>query len=175
LKDELEKPPTMSNIAIRPLSSVDKDQISSFVTEHWGANVVVVHDVIYRPSDLPGFIAFRTDTETNWLGLVTYRIHDYQCEIITIDSVFPAIGIGTTLLEAVKHVAIEVGCRRLWLITTNDNLDALRFYQRRGLALVAVYRNAVNRSRELKPEIPEVGAYGIPLRDEIELEMVLSC
>jgi GNAT superfamily N-acetyltransferase len=164
----------MSSIAIRPLSSVDKDQISSFVTERWGSNVVVAHGVIYRPSDLPGFIAFRAGANNSWLGLVTYDIHDYQCEIITIDSVFPATGVGTALLEAVKHVAIEAGCRRLWLITTNDNLDALRFYQKRGLALVAVYRNAVTCSREFKPEIPEVGAYGIPLRDEIELEMVLS-
>jgi hypothetical protein len=63
------------------------------------------------------------------------------------------------------------GCARLWVITTNDNVDALRFYQRRGFCLAAVHRGAVDRSRaSLKPEIPAVGAYGIPLRDEIELE-----
>ena len=141
--------------------------------ERWGANIAVAHDTIYRPSDFPGFVAYHVGAENNWLGLITYRIHADQCEIITIDSLFPATGIGTVLLDAVKQVAIEAGCKRLWLITTNDNLDALRFYQKRGFVLVAVYRNAVNRSRKLKPEIPEVGAYGIPLRDEIELEMAL--
>jgi hypothetical protein len=61
----------------------------------------------------------------------------------------------------------------LWLITNNDNLPALGFFQKRGLSLVAVYRNAVDVARRLKPEIPLVGKNGIPLRDEIELEMVL--
>jgi hypothetical protein len=69
------------------------------------------------------------------------------------------------------QLARRQGCARLWVITTNDNVDALRFYQRRGFCLVRVHRGAVDRSRAgLKPEIPAVGAYGIPLRDEIELE-----
>ena len=64
------------------------------------------------------------------------------------------------------------GARRLWLITTNDNVDALRFYQRRGFRLVRVHAGAVDRSRAaLKPGIPEAGDHGIPLRDELELEM----
>jgi Acetyltransferase (GNAT) family len=67
----------------------------------------------------------------------------------------------------------EAGCRRVWLITTNDNLRALRFYQRRGFRLVAVHPDALARSRELKPSIPEIGLDGIPLRDELELELLL--
>ncbi len=163
----------MLNFVLRQLNSEDKTQVSRFIAERWGASTVVAHGSIYRPSDLPGFIAFHTGAEDNWLGLTTYNIHDNQCEIVTIDSLSPTTGVGTALLSAVKQVAIKAGCNRLWLITTNDNLDALRFYQRRGFVLVMVHRNAVTRSRKLKPEIPEVGAYGIPLRDEIELEMVL--
>ena len=75
------------------------------------------------------------------------------------------------MIEAVWLLARRQGCTRLWVITTNDNVDALRFYQRRGFRLVRVHRGAVDRSRaSLKPEIPPVGAYGIPLRDEIELD-----
>jgi Acetyltransferase (GNAT) family len=75
------------------------------------------------------------------------------------------------LIEAAAQLARRQGCTRLWVITTNDNVDALRFYQRRGFCLVRVHRGAVDRSRAtLKPEIPAAGAYGIPLRDEIELE-----
>ena len=163
----------MSNLALRQLKSEDKDRVSRIIAEHWGASTVIAHGNIYRPSDLPGFIAFHTGAKDNWLGLTTYNIHDDQCEIVTIDSLSPTKGVGTALLGAVQQVAIKAGCKRLWLITTNDNLDALRFYQKRGFVLVAVHRSAINRSRKLKPEIPEFGAYGIPLRDEIELEMAL--
>lgn len=138
--------------------------------ENWGADLVVVHDTIYKPSDLPGFIAFGDD---EWLGLITYHIQGEQCEIVTLDSFCPSIGIGTTLIQAVKQVASEAKCQRLWLITTNDNLKALGFYQKRGFMLVAVHRQAVEKARKLKPEIPAIGAEGIPLRDEIELEMTL--
>ena len=85
---------------------------------------------------------------------------------ITSDSGDPA-----QVVALAGQLARERGCARLWVITTNDITDALRFYQRRGFCLVAMHRGAVDRSRaRLKPEIPAVGAYGIPLRDEIELE-----
>ena len=75
--------------------------------------------------------------------------------------------------NAVRDTAIKARCRRLWLLTANDNLSALRFYQKWGLHIVAVYPNALEKSRRLKPEIPLLGREGIPLRDEIELEMTL--
>jgi len=82
-------------------------------------------------------------------------------------------GIGSALIDAVKSVAATAGCKRLWLITTNDNTNAMHFYQKRGFQLVAVHRNAMEKSRLLKPEIPLTNHDGIPIRDEIELEMVL--
>ena len=107
------------------------------------------------------------------MGLVTYHIAEQQCEVITIDSVESGAGTDTRLLQAVEEAARDAGCRRLWVITTNDNLEALRFYQKRGFALAAVHQNALDFSRRLKPEIPLVGNEGIPLRDEIELEKPL--
>ena len=85
----------------------------------------------------------------------------------------PRVGAGTALIEAVAGAARAAGCARLWLITTNDNLRALRFYQRRGFRLAALHRDALARSRELKPSIAEIGLDGIPLRDELELELDL--
>lgn len=163
----------MSSFRICPLRSEDGDKVAQLIVERWGAEIVVAHGTIYEPSALPGFLAYREDHEDEWLGLITYRIEGGECEIVTLDSFCPSIGIGTALVQAVKRVAMETGCKRLWLITTNDNLDALRFYQKRGFVLVAVHRDAVDKSRELKPEIPAIGAYGIPLRDEIELEMAI--
>ena len=127
--------------------------------------------MVYHPQDLPGFVAIQ---EGEKVGLVTYNIEGESCEVVTINSTRPSSGVGTALIEAVRDIAIKSRCKRLWLITTNDNLNALRFYQKRGFVLVAVHRNALDASRKLKPEIPLIGDDGIPLRDEIELEMVLD-
>jgi hypothetical protein len=77
--------------------------------------------------------------------------------------------------EATAGIARKANNRRLWLVTTNDTLDALRFYQRRGMRLVRLWVDATTEARRtLKPEIPLTGEYGIPLRDELELELILS-
>lgn len=110
----------------------------------------------------------------NIIGLLTYHLAYESCEVVTLDSLRPASGLGTALLEGAKAAARQARCHRLWLITTNDNLNALRFYQKRGFELVAVHRNALKHSRLIKPHLPLIGEHGIPLRDEIELEMILD-
>jgi N-acetylglutamate synthase-like GNAT family acetyltransferase len=94
-------------------------------------------------------------------------------EIVTLDALQTRHGIGTVLLQRVEYTARKRGIRRLWLVTSNDNLDALRFYQRRGFLLCAVRPGAVEQARSQKPSIPVTGHYGIPLRDEIELDIAL--
>jgi ribosomal protein S18 acetylase RimI-like enzyme len=159
---------TVAPFFIRPLSADDQDWVLQFLIERWGSDRMIAHGVEYHPHTLPGFAAFADDRP---IGLITYHIEPGSCEIVTIDSVQSGLGIGTALIEAVKDVACAADCKRVWLITTNDNLNALRFYQKRGFVLVAVHRNAIDRARQIKPEIPLIGEFGIPLRDEIELEM----
>jgi hypothetical protein len=81
----------------------------------------------------------------------------------------PANSRGSWTQEAIKQ-----SCRRVWLITTNDNLNALRFYQRRGMRPVAVHRGAVDEARRIKPTVSLTGDHGIPIRDELEFELVLD-
>jgi hypothetical protein len=64
----------------------------------------------------------------------------------------------------VKAEAAWLDCQLLTVTTTNDNLEALRFYQRRGFRLAAVDPGAVERGRRLKPEVPLLGNHGIPIR-----------
>ena len=108
---------------------------------------------------LHGFIALQ---DNKHVDLLTYYIDDENCEIVTLNSLTKGIGIGTGLIEAVKEAAISAGCKRLWLIATNDNLKAVHFYQKRGFSLVAVYRNSLLESRKLNPGIPLIGIDGIP-------------
>lgn len=161
----------MSSVLVREIVEQDRAWLAQFASERWGASSVVSRGISYELSLLPGFIA---EEQGKCMGVVTYQSRGQACEVVSIDSLRPGQGVGTHLLNAVKDIALQMGCTRLWLITTNDNLNALRFYQKWGLVLVAVHRNALAQSRMLKPEIPLVGDYGIPLRDEIELEMQLS-
>ena len=126
---------------------------------------------LHRADTLPGFIAIQ---DSKPAGLISYQIDGKECEIVTMNSLVEGKGIGSALIDAVKNMAAAAGCKRLWLITTNDNTKALRFYQKYGFLLVAVHRNALEKSRRLKPEITLIGNDGIPIRDEIELEMILA-
>lgn len=159
-----------SEFQIRLIERDDRGEVASFLREQWGTTKVVSRGKIYWADQLPGFLAMQAD---RLVGLVTYNMEDEECEIVTLDSTVEGIGVGSALIEAVKDIAASVKCRRLWLITTNDNIDALRFYQKRGLFLAKLHRLALDKSRKLKPEIPLVGNYDIPMRDEIELEMPL--
>jgi len=164
------KAQSTASLTIRPLEDADREWVQQLMCERWGAEEVVVHGTIYYPADLPGFVALQGERPA---GLITYHIEGNACELVTIDSLVSDMGIGTALLDAVAQAAVSAGCARLWLITTNDNIDALRFYQKGGFRLVAVHRGAVDESRALKPSIPLMGEHGIPIRDEIELEKML--
>ncbi len=138
--------------------------------DRWGSVRVVCRGVVHQADQLPGFVALLEDKP---LGLVTYRCAEGECEIVSVDALVEGRGIGSTLLHTVQEEARVRKCRRLWLVTTNDNLEAQRFYERRGFRVAAVHRGAIELSRSLKPEIPETGKHGIPIRDEIEFELRL--
>ena len=155
---------------IRRLNKDDRAWVTPLLEEQWGSVTQVRGGRAYRADELPGFAAVQNSKPA---GLITYNISGEQCEITSLNSLAEGLGIGTGLIEAVRKVANSSRCKRLWLITTNDNTPALRFYQKRGFLLAAVYPNAVEESRKLKPEIPLTGIDGIPIRDEIELELLL--
>ena len=156
---------------IRPLADAERPAIAALARELWGDDLMVVHGERYSLSQLPGFVA---EAAGAIVGLGTYRLEGGACELVSLDSMREGQGIGSALLAAAEAAARAAGCRRLWLITTNDNLRALGFYQRRGYALVAVHPGAVARARAIKPSIPLLGEGGIPIRDEIELERHLD-
>lgn len=157
-------------MVVRPVQEGDRPTVEWLTTQLWGAPEVVVHDDVFYPAALPGFIAERAGRIA---GLVTFDVRPGLLEIVTINALEQQTGIGTLLIEAVRAEAKHRGCREITLTTTNDNIGALRFYQRRGFRLAALRAGAVDRSRLRKPEIPRTGDYGIPLRDEIDLSCVV--
>ena len=158
--------------SIRPTDKSDQDWIRNLIRERWGDEIVAVHGTVYRPDALLGFVAL--DSSRNHLGLATYLVQRSECELVSLDSLREAIGVGSALIEAVRQAALKARCLRLWCITTNDNCPAVEFYLKRGFKVVAVHQNAVERSRLLKPSIPLLGIGGVAIRDEIELELKLD-
>jgi len=155
---------------IRQVEKNDHEWIVSLLERHWGSTRIVSRGRIHQADRLPGFVAVQGRDR---IGLATYHVEGAECELVSLNSEHERHGVGSGLVEAVKTAAFAAKCRRLWVVTTNDNLAALRFYQKRGFFLVAVYPNALDESRTMKPEIPALGMDEIPLRDEIELQLPL--
>ncbi len=158
-------------VEILAADAVPGPDLDAFLRSAWGSEVVVAHGERIILSELPGLAAVSAG---RIVGHVSYRMVDGACEVTSIAADPPRTGIGSQLMDRVMAEARGAGCRSVRLTTTNDNLDALRFYQRRGFRLVAVRPGAVDDARrDLKPEIPKVGSFGIPMRDELDLELEL--
>jgi ribosomal protein S18 acetylase RimI-like enzyme len=178
---------------IRPLEREDREWVAHFLDERWGSTQIVSRGRALYGHLLAGLVAERLGSlELNNItvddedateespavhmekvGLLTYHIEGDVCEIVTLNSLDEGKGIATTLVDELKVAAKESKIKRLWCITTNDNMAALRFWQKRGFELVKVHRNAIEEARRLKPQIPITGKDGILIRDEIELEYIV--
>lgn len=159
------------SVTVTQVTERDIPWVNQVFEQYWGGDFVVSRGRKHFPADLKGFYA--TDPHGSRCGLVTYRVEGTECEVVTLNAFTQLAGIGSALVDAIKDWAIRARCTRLWLITTNDNLDAIRFYQRREFKLVKVHAGAIEISRKLKPSIPLVGNFGIPLNDELEFELRL--
>jgi ribosomal protein S18 acetylase RimI-like enzyme len=159
-------------IEVRPLTESNREWAVQVEAASWSRPLVARLGELVDPTGLPGFVALLDGQRA---GLATYAVRGEECELVTIRSLREGLGVGRALLDAVRDAALEAGCTRLWLVTTNDNLRALELYQRFGMEIVAFHRHAVTEARRrLKPSIPERGARGIPIAHELVLELRLS-
>lgn len=166
-----EKAPAKDIIYVPVSGGVNSEEINRFIYERWFGFEMAIRGRLVDMTKADGIAAYGPDNKIT--GLVTYAISNSEFEILSLDSVYEGQGIGTRLLDLAFDTAKQAYCRKVTLITTNDNIKALSFYQKRGFTIAAVYPGAVTESRKLKPSIPLVGDNGIPIRDEIELEKML--
>ena len=150
------------------INSLNRDLVNAFIKQHWYTTTMIIRGKEIDMTKADGFY-FR-DGKTI-IGLITYIVYNNILEIISLDSLRENQGIGNELVETVIHEAKERNLQKIVLITTNDNINAIRFYQKRGFDMVHLFRNAMDISRKLKPEIPLIGENSIPLRHEIEFEL----
>jgi GNAT superfamily N-acetyltransferase len=157
------------DVRVRPLRDDERAWLAATIEERWGP-VVIGGGREHRPAELPALVA---EADGERAGVATYVVEGAACELVTIDALTVAGGVGGALVDAVADAARAAGCTGLRVITTNDNLPALRVYQRHGFVLTALRADQIAVSRRTKPQISATGYAGIPIRDELELQRAL--
>jgi ribosomal protein S18 acetylase RimI-like enzyme len=155
---------------VRAVEAGDRDWLKTVFEKEWGADLIVAKGHCYTAADVAGFMA---EAGENKIGLITFVSKGTEVEIVSLNSFQEKRGIGSALIDALVGWCETHKIKSLSLITSNDNLNALGFYQRRGFQLVKVYPNAIDQTREkFKPGLPLIGENRIPLRDELEFKRV---
>lgn len=148
-----------------------REEINRLIEREWAGPMVATNGVLHNTSQAEGFVFLSSG---KLAGYLLYCLENGECEVLVLHSLAENRGVGSALLRAAAEKAKQSGCGRLWLVTTNDNVHAIRFYQRFGMELKAVRIGAMDQARaSLKPSIPLVGMDGIPIRHEFEFEMIL--
>ena len=150
------------------ISSLNRNLVDEFIEQHWYTTTMIIRGKEIDMTKTEGFYFSKGE---DIIGLITYIVYENILEVTSLDSLQENQGIGSKLLDAVIYEAKNRRLQKIVLITTNDNINAIRFYQKRGFDMVRLYHNALNISRKMKPEIPLIGENSIPLRHEIEFEL----
>lgn len=153
---------------VEEINANNRNIVNNFLKRHWFTTNIISRGKVIDGTKLDGFIVYDNN---EIVGLITYRIDNNECEILSLNSLRENNGIGSLLIEKVIKISKIKNCSRIFLITTNDNIHAISFYQKRGFYFSNIYINSIKNSRKLKPEIPEIGYNNIPIRDELELEI----
>ena len=160
-----------TEIDVRETEPADRAWVRSFLQQQFRSTRIVSRGTLHQADQLPGFIAMLGNEP---MALLTYSVSKGELEVVSLHAAVAGRGLGSRLLNAARDRARDLQCRRLWLITTNDNEPAIAFYSRWGMHLAAVHHGAIAESRKLKPEISHFGIGGRPSEDGIEFELILE-
>jgi len=157
-------------MTIEAVSGGHRAFVDAQIAESWAGPFVASRGVLHDTRGHSGHVAVEDGAV---VGYILYRVAGGECEITVLESIKEGQGAGRALINAALGVARAAKCRRVWLITTNDNTHAIRFYQRFGFALRAVHIGSMEEARKLKPQIPALGFDEIPISHEFEFEILL--
>ena len=163
--------PRPPGVVIRPLTTSDRRWVRASLVRNWTSTTVARRGELIEATDLPGYVAVLGGRRA---GVVLVDVQDNDFEVVAISTSRRRQGVGRALMEECVAQARRRGCRRVWLMTTNNNISAIAFYQRFGMDLCALHRYAVRASRLLKPSIPLRDGSGVPIEHELEFEIPLD-
>jgi GNAT superfamily N-acetyltransferase len=161
----------VTSVSVRTLTEREADWASAMLEDAWGSVSVARKGELLDASSFPGFVARVGGAR---VGLAVFAARGEEYEIVSLSTTLEGHGVGRALLQSCVDHARRLGCRRVWLTTTNNNVRAFGFYQRFGMDLCAFYRGGVERSRRVKPAIPARDAFGVAIAHELEFELILG-
>jgi ribosomal protein S18 acetylase RimI-like enzyme len=153
---------------IRPIT--DRAFLEELLRLRWSDGALILRGKIIHPKDVDALAAYH---DGRLAGVATWRLEGPILYLATLNNISEQRGVGVALLDAMMELGRRKGSALMRVIVTNDNLNALGFYQRRGFRMIALHPGAVDTIRTLMPNVPTMGANRIPMRDEIELEIDL--
>jgi GNAT superfamily N-acetyltransferase len=162
---------TDTGIGVYSKGPGDQNYLGRLWKRAWGGHIIWAAGKAHDLRELPTLLA---SWQGRRAGAVSYRVAGYTGEIVSLNAYPRRRGVGRALLLAAEKELENAGARLSWLITSNDNVDAVVFYQRLGYRLLAVHPGAIDRARLQKPAIPRTGHYGIELHDEWVFVKALS-
>lgn len=158
------------DVVIAAAGDAERAWITRELTREFSSPLIYSAYRMFDTNTLPALVARRGG---KLCGLACYRIDRDECELVAFLTTQRSIGVGSAMIAALRALAVSHGCRRLFLTTSNDNLAAMRFYQKRGFRFARVHQGSMDEGRKLIPSIPLQGHHGIRMRDDIEFEMAL--
>ncbi|MFH1108317.1 MAG: GNAT family N-acetyltransferase [Planctomycetota bacterium] len=153
------------------IRDADRAEVAEFIERHWGSKISMSHGKAFYPHKEQGFVERRDGAI---VGLLTYHLDEEEMEVLTLNSTLEGERIGSSLMLNAIEAARKKGCRKIWLATTNDRLRAIDFYQRLGFRMTAINPGVVDEARKIKPQIPLVGERGVPIHDEVVMELAVE-
>ncbi|MEM7022355.1 MAG: GNAT family N-acetyltransferase [Pseudomonadota bacterium] len=164
----------MSHVDFSCVEADDRDRAwLASESELLGGPMMVSRGRLYDLRAHPAVIVWH---EKRRCGLAVYHLTEGELEVLAIRALTKYRGAGSTLLAEMERIARNCECASICLCTTNDNLDALRFYQRRGFTVRAYSVDGFREVLRIKgrnAEQSHAGQHGIPIRDVIELSKPL--
>jgi N-acetylglutamate synthase-like GNAT family acetyltransferase len=149
----------------------DREEVARFIELYWQGRMVMSSGKAYYPHQEQGFLERRGG---EIVGLLTYHVEDHCMEILTLNSTVEGQGIGSLLMLSAIDRARQLNCKKIWITTTNDRLRVVDFHQRLGFRLTSVRLGVVDEARKVKPQIPLAGERGVPIRDELVMELEIE-
>ena len=175
-------------LTIRAAIPSDRVAIAELAGYFWGEVEVECFDRNYRVDALPAYVAC-TDSEggdpikegraaqkhdvqsDRIVGVAGYAREGNAVNLVLLNVLprWQGLGAARNLIAAVVETAHADGAERVIVATTNDDLPALALYQRLGFTITAA---RLGKLMEHHGD-DETGFAGIPVRDEIQMELRL--
>ncbi|MEL6349060.1 MAG: RidA family protein [Myxococcota bacterium] len=146
---------------VRPAHSSDRLWMVDQVRRRFDAVMFSRRGQTHDPASLPAVIAWRGGAR---VGMLAWRLHgEDAAEILLMSCDAPMV--GEAMIQDVERRLRALGCRTCLSVITNDELDALHQFQRRGFQLTELRTNAHPGG--------QLGLNGLMVRDEVCLSKAL--